>query len=77
MRQTVSFLLVLLFSTALHHPKAQTPKPDSRGYIVEVGDAVPPFAWTDLEGDLHTSPSRLGTAYILQFTASWCGVCRA
>lgn len=77
MRQTVSFLLVLLFSTALHHAKGQTPKPDSRGYIVEVGDAVPPFALTDLEGNRYSATSLLGSTYILQFTASWCGVCRA
>lgn len=77
MRKTVSFLLVLLFSTALHHAMAQTPNPDSRGYIVEVGDAVPPFALTDLEGNRYSSTSLLGSTYILQFTASWCGVCRA
>ena len=76
MRKTVSFLLVLLFSTALHHAMAQTPNPDSRGYIVEVGDAVPPFALTDLEGNRYSSTSLLGSTYILQFTASWCGVCR-
>ena len=67
MRQTVSFLLALLFSTALHHAMGQTPKPDSRGYIVEVGDAVPPFALTDLAGNRYSSTSLLGSTYILQF----------
>lgn len=52
-------------------------QPDTRGYIVHVGDEVPDFVLTDLQGTTHSKASLLGTTYILQFTASWCGVCRA
>ncbi|MDA0303211.1 MAG: TlpA disulfide reductase family protein [Bacteroidetes bacterium] len=54
------------------HPRT----PDNRGYIVQVGDRVPAFSLTDLSGTEHTDVTLLGTTYVLQFTASWCGVCR-
>ena len=53
---------------------AQTP--DARGYIVQVGDTVPSFSLTDVNGQTYTDQSLLGQTYILQFTASWCSVCR-
>ncbi len=54
----------------------QTSSPDDRGYIVRVGDRVPAFSLTDINGTKHTDASLMGTTYVLQFTASWCGVCR-
>ena len=47
-----------------------------RGYIVQVGDTVPNFSLTDVNGQTYTDQSLLGQTYILQFTASWCSVCR-
>ena len=47
-----------------------------RGYRVQVGDPVPAFALTDLDGKTWSNEDLLGSVYILQFTASWCGVCR-
>lgn len=65
--------LVFAFCTAqVEHPIAV----DDRGYIVQVGDRVPSFSLTDLNGIEHTDVTLLGTTYVLQFTASWCGVCR-
>ena len=61
----------LCFSSLL---TAQTP--DARGYIVQVGDTVPSFSLTDVNGQTYTDQSLLGQTYILQFTASWCSVCR-
>ena len=55
---------------------AQEVTADERGYIVRVGDTVPPFKLTDTSGNQFTRESLLGSTYILQFTASWCGVCR-
>lgn len=49
---------------------------DNRGYKVEVGDPVPDFSMTDLQGKTWTKASLMGSVYILQFTASWCSVCR-
>lgn len=56
---------------------AQTAAPDARGFIVAVGEDVPDFELTDLTGKIHSRTSLLGTVYVLQFTASWCSVCRA
>ena len=49
---------------------------DNRGYQVSVGDSMPDFELRDLNGKIWTRNGLLGTPYILQFTASWCGVCR-
>lgn len=67
---------LVLICTA-HKASAQYPHPaDERGYIVRVGDAVPDFELVALNGDTLSRTSLLGTTYVLQFTASWCGVCR-
>lgn len=55
---------------------AQENASDNRGYIVQIGDPVPAFSLEDTQGNKFTRESLLGTTYILQFTASWCGVCR-
>ena len=68
-------LLVCLNVLAMTH--VSWGQQDTRGYIVHVGDEVPDFVLTDLQGTTHSKASLLGTTYILQFTASWCGVCRA
>jgi peroxiredoxin len=49
---------------------------DGRGYKVQVGDPIPDFSLTDLDGKTWSKESLMGSVYILQFTASWCGVCR-
>ena len=54
---------------------ASSQEPD-RGYRVAVGDPVPEFNLTDLDGRTWSSEGLKGSVYILQFTASWCGVCR-
>lgn len=52
--------------------------PDERGYIVAVGDVAPDFtAVVAGKGDTVTlSQYRDKRVVMLQFTASWCGVCR-
>ena len=65
----------LVFSL-LSVPDFATGQEDARGYRVEVGDAVPEFTLTDLEGQQWSREALLGSVYILQFTASWCSVCR-
>ena len=52
--------------------------PDERGYIVKVGDMAPDFTATVAgTGEQVTlSDYRCKRVVMLQFTASWCGVCR-
>ena len=69
---------ILFFtSLAISHAWAQYPHPaDERGYIVRIGDAVPEFELNCTDGSVYSRESLIGTPYVLQFTASWCGVCR-
>ena len=57
---------------------ADTIVPDDRGYIVEVGDMAPDFTATiaGTNDSVTLSDYRGKRVVMLQFTASWCGVCR-
>lgn len=57
---------------------ADTIVPDERGYIVKLGDPAPDFtAVVAGTGDTITLSEYRGERVVmLQFTASWCGVCR-
>lgn len=48
----------------------------SRGYIVRVGDNVPSFSLELLDGSSVAIDALKGKVVMLQFTASWCSVCR-
>lgn len=56
--------------------KAQQVTPDKAGYIVKVGDMAPDFKMELTDGSRITLSSLRGKVVMLQFTASWCGVCR-
>lgn len=49
---------------------------DSRGYVVKVGDKAPDFTIQYLDGSTKQLSELRGKTIMLQFTASWCGVCR-
>lgn len=55
---------------------AQEKTPDTRGYIVEVGDLAPDFEMELLDGTTQKLSDLKGKVVVLQFTASWCSVCR-
>lgn len=49
---------------------------DSTGYIVRVGEMAPDFTITLTDGKQISLSELRGKVVMLQFTASWCGVCR-
>ncbi len=49
---------------------------DERGYIVHVGDMAPDFTLKTTTGEEFKLSDTRGKIIMLQFTASWCGVCR-
>lgn len=52
------------------------PQADSTGYIVKVGEMAPNFTIDLIDGSKITLSDLRGKVVMLQFTASWCGVCR-
>lgn len=45
-------------------------------YLVKIGDVAPDFTLPLTSGEIFTLSEQKGKVVMLQFTASWCGVCR-
>ena len=68
-------LLVILISWVI--PACNSPqKFENRGYTSEIGDAVPNIEFQLIDGTTTTLKALKGKVVVLQFTASWCSVCR-
>ena len=63
-------------TTAAEATAAEPVQADERGYIVKVGDQVPDFDLQMMDGTTLNIKELQGKVVMLQFTASWCGVCR-
>ncbi len=70
----VFFLLIGLSMFSVVSQAAENE--DDRGYIVKVGDIAPDFTATLDNGKTFKLSDYRGQVVMLQFTASWCGVCR-
>ena len=49
---------------------------DKRGYLVDIGDMAPDFTIRYTSGKEERLHDLRGEVVVLQFTASWCSVCR-
>ena len=54
----------------------QEKKADDNGYIVKTGDRAPDFTINEAGGKTYKLSDLRGKVVMLQFTASWCSVCR-
>ena len=70
-----NIFLILAFVSALISCDAQQ-EDSSRGYKVKIGEQSPNIDLQLLDGGRITSESLKGKVAVLQFTASWCSVCR-
>jgi peroxiredoxin len=79
MKTKLFTLAAMLFTvtTFAQQKKFDSPNADDRGYLVKVGDKAPDDFELVLHDGKKTNLKALrGKIVILQFTASWCKVCR-
>ncbi len=70
---SVSFLFVVL-SVYAQIPVKEIPA--DYGFVVKIGDQVPAFSTSLVNGKAISTTDFKGRVVMLQFTASWCIVCR-
>ncbi len=68
--------IVLCIAVAVIVLACQKDTKKDRGYIVKVGEIAPDFTAKLLDGSTFSLAEQKGKVVMLQFTASWCGVCR-
>jgi thiol-disulfide isomerase/thioredoxin len=69
MKLLKQLFILLLFSSSVACQNKD------RSYIVKVGDKAPVFKTKLANGDAFNLEDYRGKVIMLQFTASWCGVC--
>jgi peroxiredoxin len=74
MRYLTSFLFLLTIAAQAQIPVKEIPA--DYGYIVKIGQQVPDFDLTTTDGKTIRMADLKGKVVMLQFTASWCSVCR-
>jgi len=69
-----NFLLICVFIGFSLYSVAQ--KVYENQYLVKIGDQMPDFETQLTDGSIFKLSDQKGKVVMLQFTASWCGVCR-
>jgi peroxiredoxin len=74
MQRTISLLVLFIaFSTKI---SAQQGNVYPNNYLVKIGDMAPDFVINEAGGKTYKLSELKGKVVMLQFTASWCSVCR-
>lgn len=79
MKQLTIFISAIILSLPAMTQNKDIPKkeiPADYGYIVEIGQPMPNIEMTLTNGKTIATADLKGKVTMLQFTASWCGVCR-
>ncbi len=74
MKKSGLFILFILLISAFS--SCQEKKVYANGYLVKVGDMAPDFTVSEAGGKTYKLSDLKGKIVMLQFTASWCSVCR-
>ena len=69
-------ILILMMGLSISGAIAQKEIPADYGYIVKIGQQIPDFSMELPNGKTVKMADLKGKVVMLQFTASWCGVCR-
>lgn len=72
-RLLLAAISAVILSVSLN---GQEKKVYDNGYIVKVGDQAPDFVINEAGGKSYRLSDLRGRVVMLQFTASWCSVCR-
>lgn|SRR5690554_6592887 len=78
MRKTgiLILLTVLALSAWSQNRQPKQEVPADYGYIIRIGQKMPDISMELTDGRVVTTDDLKGKVTMLQFTASWCGVCR-
>ena len=79
MKQLLSLLFALTISLSSFAQLTTVPKqniPEKYGYIIKQGDLFPEVEFQLTDGTTVKTSDLKGKVVMLQFTASWCSVCR-
>ena len=71
-----SMLLAVMCLVLVMTSCGQEKKVNDNGYIVRTGDIAPDFIIREAGGNTYKLSDLRGKVVMLQFTASWCSVCR-
>lgn len=70
MKKIIFIIALLIFQLSFSQNDS------TRGYRVKVGEQVPQLSFSLLDGTPISNETLKGKVVVLQFTASWCVVCR-
>jgi peroxiredoxin len=79
MKQLLTILTVAFFGISAFAQLKEIPKqniPADYGYVVKIGQTMPEIEMVLTDGKKITTSDLKGKVVMLQFTASWCSVCR-
>ena len=79
MKKLLTLVFITLFAVSTIAQITQLPKqeiPDDYGYRVKIGQQMPDISMKLTDGTTIATADLKGKVTMLQFTASWCGVCR-